>query len=407
MTDHQKILALADQCVKCGMCQTVCPTYRLQHHEAESPRGRIALIQGLLENRLDAAPGLIRHLDNCLQCRACEALCPSRVAYGRLINYAMAHLPPAAAGNFRVQTFFRIFNRLLDSNMVPALLQSMLWLARKTRLQYLGWRPGALDRHSLGGNISITQEPNPTQAALRDREKTPVNLFTGCMSDLLQQNTVTAAIRVLSHLGFQSVLPASRQCCGALHLRQGEPERSQLLQQRLRQSIDTGLPMVSLVSACSAQLREHAAVDAEEFSSFVNQHWRDHLQLRALPRTILVHEACSLRNGLREQRDLYQLLARIPEARIQALADNAMCCGAGGSYMLSHPREAHILAAEKVQAIMDTENAVVVSTNLGCALHLSNGLHQRGCRTPVLHPAQLLAELLSPNPVLSNNKARS
>src|SRR5579864_7154130 len=79
------ITSLADQCVKCGLCLPVCPTYRVGRNEAESPRGRIAFAQALASGRLAATPTLTSHLDQCLACMSCEPVCPSHVRYGTLI----------------------------------------------------------------------------------------------------------------------------------------------------------------------------------------------------------------------------------------------------------------------------------------------------------------------------------
>ena len=69
------LLKATDRCVMCGMCLPHCPTYQLSRDEGESPRGRIALIQGLASGRLALNERLEAHLDRCLGCRAM----PSRV----------------------------------------------------------------------------------------------------------------------------------------------------------------------------------------------------------------------------------------------------------------------------------------------------------------------------------------
>ena len=80
------LLEEADHCVKCGYCLPVCPTYRLLADESDSPRGRIALVQGLLSGVLEDSARLNLHLDRCIGCRACETACPSEVHYGRIID---------------------------------------------------------------------------------------------------------------------------------------------------------------------------------------------------------------------------------------------------------------------------------------------------------------------------------
>jgi len=87
-----RLLSRADHCVKCGLCLPHCPTYVQTLDENESPRGRIALLQGLASEALTADARLAEHLDHCLACRACESVCPSGVAYGRILDDGRALL---------------------------------------------------------------------------------------------------------------------------------------------------------------------------------------------------------------------------------------------------------------------------------------------------------------------------
>src|SRR6266508_5809410 len=66
-------------CIRCGACLTSCPTYVLSGHEAEGPRGRIAMARALAEGHLEATPDLVEHELTCLVCDACTAVCPAGV----------------------------------------------------------------------------------------------------------------------------------------------------------------------------------------------------------------------------------------------------------------------------------------------------------------------------------------
>ena len=88
-TQTEWLTQATDRCVKCGMCLQACPTYLATQNEAESPRGRISLIQSMVKNELDYSESLISHLESCLQCRACEDICPSDVVYGAIIDQGL------------------------------------------------------------------------------------------------------------------------------------------------------------------------------------------------------------------------------------------------------------------------------------------------------------------------------
>src|SRR5262249_57842311 len=73
-------------CIHCGLCLTACPTYRTLKVEPDSPRGRLYLMRGLAEGRIAPSDELVGHLDRCLDCRACETVCPAGVPYSRLLE---------------------------------------------------------------------------------------------------------------------------------------------------------------------------------------------------------------------------------------------------------------------------------------------------------------------------------
>jgi glycolate oxidase iron-sulfur subunit len=87
-------LSATDRCVKCGLCLPHCPTFALTGNEADSPRGRISLMQAIGQADVQYTAGLFRHLDQCLQCGACEAMCPSKVPFGRLMDTARVAIEP-------------------------------------------------------------------------------------------------------------------------------------------------------------------------------------------------------------------------------------------------------------------------------------------------------------------------
>lgn len=379
MTDPRTLSALADQCVKCGMCLQVCPTYRLHRREAESPRGRIALFQALLEEQLPPGPGLVSHLDNCLQCRACEAICPSRVAYGVLITEAQRRIRPLKPRRITMQAFWRLFDRLLARERAGTLIQGLFRLYQ--RLLLAGGRPARL-------TTTVIAQATTYEAA-------PVRLFAGCLNQVLDPALAPAARRVLETMGYGvSPMPASL-CCGALHQRDGQDRQAGAQLARSRDILNGTAPVVSLVSACSLHLRERASeLPVADFASFVQQHWPETLRLKPYPGTVWVHEACSLRNGLKEHPALTALLRRVPDIELRPLGDNRLCCGAAGTQLLSHRDQATAILAAKLAGLEPGAQGVVVTTNTGCASHLQNGLARQGLEIEVLHPAEFLLRVL-------------
>src|SRR5215472_6822603 len=79
-------------CMHCGICTATCPTYVLLGDERDGPRGRIVMMQKMLEEDGTPSAETVLHVDRCLSCLACRTACPSSVDYARLVDTARAHI---------------------------------------------------------------------------------------------------------------------------------------------------------------------------------------------------------------------------------------------------------------------------------------------------------------------------
>jgi glycolate oxidase iron-sulfur subunit len=392
------LLETADRCVKCGLCLPHCPTYRIKEDEAESPRGRIALIQGLAQGALAGSPKLWGHLANCLECRACEAACPSLVAFGSLMD-AARDLQSRSSSPWR-RWRKRIRLRLLSNRKGAA---AAAFLSRFYRGSGLGLLIGRLglpvgsrlwayhrvamrldrDRPSPGGRNSC---PTCTQE---------IALFLGCVAPAMQPGLSRAARDVLERVGYRVRIPDSQCCCGAMHRHNGFPsEADRLLVQNA--SAFSDLKVVVTASACAAELRSHPGMGntVEICRLLADLKWPPGAVLKPLPARVAVHEPCSHRNHLHDADAIYALLQRIPKLEILPLEENAFCCGAAGTYLLDNPMLSSSLLAGKIGFLQGLEADYLVTSNTGCALHLAAGVREAGMSLEVLHPVELIARQL-------------
>ncbi len=406
----------ADRCVMCGLCLPHCPTYRLTGDESESPRGRIALMRALASGQLAPTPRLIGHLDRCLTCRACEAVCPSNVPYGHLIDFGRAQVR-----NHRPR-WQRIQRRLIQKWVVPhpTILRSLGRLARLaqiTKIDVLLRRSGLLQ--ALGGAplenllprippLRRWQRFYPAQMT----ERGQVGLFTGCIADVVDRPVLFATVQLLNQLGYGVHIPAEQVCCGALARHEGELEQAVKLASRNVKAF-TALNLSAVIctaSGCTASLieypqwmRETEVVGVQDFAyklRDINQFlgevpWPMEATLKPLTKRIANHDPCSLRYVLRHHQAVYAVLSRIPGVDIVPLVDNRQCCGAAGSYMLAQPTLSQSLLAKKIDALREIQPDILVTSNVGCALHLAAGVRERSFPIEVLHPAQLLVRQLN------------
>ena len=411
------LLAEANRCVACGLCLPHCPTYRITLSEADSPRGRIALMSGVTSGRIPMNARFALHIDRCLTCRACEAVCPNHVAYGHLVDGTRAIMKKSSSAlpkqnammqKSRLRTFAE--KEFIAKPTRFDALRLLLRLYQTSGLQALVRKSGVLGKTKfamleaqlplIGIPCSVSNKTAKSWQAIYPATgnlRGEVGLFLGCVARLADAATQNAAIFVLNRLGYTVHVPPTQTCCGALHRHSGDISTAAHLARQNMAAFD-GLNLhaiISTASGCGVQLTEspfNFSAKVIDISAFLEkaEGWDD-VEISPLPHKIAVHEPCSLRNVLRGVAHPYALLARIPGTCIAPLAGNDQCCGAAGTYFLDQPEMANALLNDKMAAADESEGRYLATSNVGCALHMASALWQAGSKIEVLHPVTLLA----------------
>lgn len=397
-------LSATDRCVKCGLCLPHCPTFALTGNEADSPRGRISLIQMLDQAATEPSPGLYRHLDQCLQCHACEAMCPSKVPFGELMDSARARLEM-----HRKRTLGQRLVRKTGLGFITS--TTARTIARHLLSGYQGLRLDRLVAATPGIPDSIKRWQTMLPPA--DRQASPVtggvtengnlNLFTGCTGDLFDRATLRATRRLLGRLGYRVNVNAAQTCCGALHLHSGDPQTAaRLATANLTAFADNVDPIITFASGCGAQLLGYTSryPDGDAFSNRVTDvleflaRRETPLTFKAYPAKVAVHVPCTHRNVLRQQGSILRVLSWIPGLEVDVVNPAGGCCGAAGSYMLTQPELSLQLGRKAAADFSATQAGLLLTTNIGCALQLRAATHRQGKAPEILHPVTLLERLL-------------
>lgn len=378
------------QCIHCGLCLNYCPTYRITGLETESPRGRIYLMAQWEQGTLPYDESLAGHIDMCLGCRACEAVCPSGVPYGRIIEHGRAEvdrLRPADARRAAVRLGMR---ELLPH---PGRLRA---LGRMTRLaQRLGLTRLVPAGRQLPPLRSAFRPPRGNVAPAIGPRRHRVAFLTGCVMPLMYPEAHLATVRLLQRAGCEVWFPPDQTCCGALFAHNGDLDTAR----RLRETNANAFGMESFdavvvnSAGCGAHMKDfypNLGPRTLDLAEFLTQ-----IELpppaREVRARVVYQDACHLVHAQGVRNQPRALLEAVPGLELVELAHPDICCGAAGLYSTLQPDMAQKVLAEKLDDIGSRTPQVVVTANPGCQMHIQSGLRARGSDdVSVLHLAELL-----------------
>lgn len=420
-------VSVLNQCIHCGFCLPTCPTYDLTKHERHSPRGRIALMRGVAEGRLEVTPEFGKEMYDCLGCLACVTACPAGVDYARLIEAGRHEAEHAGVlANPRRSFLRRVFLRHVF--LRPWLMRTLgrllyIWQVSDLQVIFRGMRlhrllPPHLQRleaatpagrrHFSRKLVAEVERP----AVRRYR----VGLLIGCVQDILLSEINRDTADVLVANGCEVLTPRDQGCCGSIHAHNGDLEGARIAARRLLdafpvQHLDA---IISNAGGCGSHLRHFDQLLADdrayaERARLWSQKLRDihewlvEIDFRApLParahegavaetRRVCYHESCHLTHGQKVAGQPRAVLEAVPGIELVDLPESSWCCGSAGIYSITHPETADVLLDRKMKHVNATKAVVVATANPGCHLQLQTGLKRHGIDGTVMHPVSLLA----------------
>lgn len=406
----------ADICTHCGYCHSVCPTYRLDNDETESPRGRIAIILALASGNLTPEEAA-KPLSRCLLCRACHDVCPAGVRPAKLTLLVRNLVPVKPLGISRILHAITCRPRLTSWAAKCLTLYQAFWQQRVRRSNLLARIPPLAYLESLLPEPR-PNEPIPPLVPQKNRATHPnpvrVGLLCGCMARLFYPAIGPSVINLLTLTGVEVAPLPGFGCCGAPFRESGD--RQKFLRQA-RRTLDAFMAagaidfVLSDSAICQVTIKSYArslandpryAAPAKEFTdkivdfnSFLLQRMENQAIIFGNPGLgdLLYHDHCQTRYGLGIMEEPRKLLDKLPVKRHESVIKPGVthgCCGAGGEYMLHHPQRSQAIRAAKLDTLTASGAQCIVASNPGCMMHLETGLRQSGSLMQVRHLAEIL-----------------
>ena len=382
-------------CVHCGFCTATCPTYQLLGSELDSPRGRIYLIKEMLETE-QASSKTRLHLDRCLTCRSCETTCPSGVQYGHLIDIGREIVDQYAPRSF--------FARLLRSVMLAVIP----YKKRMSIAISLGRVTSPLLPKSLANKIPKKKIASPAAVSSHARR---MLVLEGCVQPIGSPNTNAAATRVLDRFGISLVSVSKAGCCGALNQHLSDSAGAKKM---MRRNIDAWWPeiekgaeaIVMTASGCGVMVKDYGVAlkhDAEyaekaaricaltrDLSEIIRNEDMGIFANAGKGKRVAYQSSCTLQHG-QKLGGVVEYILKNCGYTLTPVADSHLCCGAAGTYSLLQPTLSQQLLNNKLSSLQQGEPEVIVTSNIGCQLHLASGT-----TVPVMHWIELLDRSLPP-----------
>ncbi len=395
----------------------MCPTYRVLGQEMDSPRGRIYQVLQVDAGRLKIADSFVTHIDRCLGCRACETACPSGVQYGRILERARSEIET----NYRrpwlanaLRNFF--FDTLLRKPGILRLAARLLRFYQRSGLRALARKLGLLRLLGLEPIESLAPEIDsrffydeigktfPAKGERRGR----VAFLSGCIANVSFSELNRATIRVLNENGFEVVIPAGQQCCGAMHAHAGRLEQAREL---ARHNIDVFLTcevdaVISNAAGCGAIMKEYGELlendpdyteKARQFAARVRDVNEFLAQTglrtprRGISRRVTYQDACHLAHAQKVRSAPRELLKALG-AELVEMPRADQCCGSAGTYNIVENELSMRILDAKMDDIATTGAEIIAASNVGCMLQLHAGVQRSGLKLDVKHVVELIDE---------------
>lgn len=368
-----RIGELVRKCDRCGACLAVCPLYAQNGREIASPRGKIAVVRGLMDDGLAAVPALAETFRFCLLCRACTGSCPNKIPVAEIMIEARRY----AAGQWGHPARHRVIAALLGNDVLLGLMAGVLRWTRNAKPPAGG--PSASGAPASRGQIAY---------------------FQGCAMRLFFPAASRATVQLLKRTGGVVVPPGV--CCGSPHLAYGMVDQALALARKNIERFAGADLVVTDCASCGSSLKEYgsrlagdprwadrALAFGRKVTGLSEYLFRAGYRPRGgLAAKVTYHDPCHLARGQgirNEPRDLLRLAGDYVE-----LPSAGRCCGGAGAFHLDYPAAAGGVLRDKTADITRTGAAMVVTECPACLMQLGRGRRREHGEFEVRHISQVL-----------------
>ncbi|THB78780.1 MAG: (Fe-S)-binding protein [Desulfobulbaceae bacterium] len=426
MDDIQKLLEqlseLDDQiinCMKCGMCQAVCPVFSQTGNEADVTRGKLALIDALSAQILDNPDHVQETLNRCLMCGTCQANCPSGVDVVEIFFRARGVM----TGYYGLSSIKKIIFKGMLAN--PGFFDGLVSISAKFQNLFIKGVDEKLGSSCARFNLPVVDDRHFNALAKKPLRKivsgvdTPagnsglrIGFYPGCVVDKMYTNIGLASLKVFEHYGVGVYMPKGQACCGIPVLSSGDKRTfNKLVELNVQKFGAADFDyLVTPCASCTATIKELWPLmytGNREISETlkvlgdkcldINQFLVEHLEITVPDETngntVTYHDPCHLKNSLKVTRQPRDLL-KASGIQFVEMNDSGTCCGCGGTFNVYHYDMSKEIGNKKADNIIDSGADLVATSCPACMMQMTDMLSRRNRGIGVKHVVELYADSL-------------
>ena len=403
--ENQSTEKIFKKCVHCGMCNATCPTYQLLGDELDGPRGRIYLIQDMLENEKKPTAKVVKHIDRCLSCYSCMTTCPAGVNYMHVIDHGKKYIEK----NFERPFFDRMIRNFLSVVLPNVRYFRVVSLLVKLVKPFHFLMPLKIKDMM---NLMPSNFPKKT---LKEKEVYYVNnqkkiarvvLLTGCVQKEISPQINESTIRLLNRHGVEVIVPKKIRCCGSLNHHLGKEDDAH---KDFRNNINTWYEehqkgnldaILSNTSGCGTTMKDYGFIfkDDQEMkkkakiisnltkdvSEYLSESLKLNFKTKDKKYKIAYHSACSMQHGQKVHEQPINLIKQTGNIVLD-VPEGHMCCGSAGTYNILHQKMAKSLLKNKVENIQKISPDFISTGNIGCMTQIG-----AGTKIPIVHTVEVM-----------------